>query len=276
MMGIILLTIGTIFFGIASYLDLRYTEFPDWVPYLAIALGLVTRAVFSIILHNPSLLTSSILIGAFFLFIGYIFYFTKQWGDGDAWLFAALGFLFPDPAGIRNSDIFLFEMIMNFFIISFLYVIAFSICLGILNRKIVVKHFIARVKENRNKLVLLFMLTLLGSALILYNLYALEPSLLLISYALALPFLSIAAMLFFYYSKIIDDVVLKKRILTKNLKEGDVLAGSKWRGLNKKEIAKLRKRKKYVWIKEGVRFAPVFPITMLVTLFYGSLVPLII
>ncbi|HDD46289.1 MAG TPA: hypothetical protein ENG42_02350 [Candidatus Aenigmarchaeota archaeon] len=132
------------------------------------------------------------------------------------------------------------------------------------------------MKENRNKLVLLFMLTLLGSALILYNLYALEPSLLLISYALALPFLSIAAMLFFYYSKIIDEIVLKKRILTKNLKEGDVLAGSKWRGLNKKEIAKLRKRKKYVWIKEGVRFAPVFPITMLVTLFYGSLVPLII
>ena len=48
------------------------------------------------------------------------------------------------------------------------------------------------------------------------------------------------------------------------------------RGLTKEEVRKIRKIKKTVWIREGVRFGPVFPISILVTLFIGNLMEIII
>ncbi|MCS7106355.1 MAG: hypothetical protein NZ942_03500, partial [Candidatus Aenigmarchaeota archaeon] len=61
------------------------------------------------------------------------------------------------------------------------------------------------------------------------------------------------------------------------LKVGDVLAESKlWEGITQKDLIKIKKSgKKYVVIKEGVRFAPAFPLALLFTLYFGDVFPLI-
>ena len=61
----------------------------------------------------------------------------------------------------------------------------------------------------------------------------------------------------------------------KKLKPGDVLIEDLWRGITEKDLKELRKKGGEVWVKEGVRFAPVFIITILLSIFYGSFFVLI-
>ena len=53
------------------------------------------RITDSFLIGNLSALYSSVLTGAAFSVLGAILYFTKQWGDGDAWLIGIFGFIFP-------------------------------------------------------------------------------------------------------------------------------------------------------------------------------------
>jgi len=44
-----------------------------------------------------------------------------------------------------------------------------------------------------------------------------------------------------------------------------------WRGLTEKEVRKIRRTKKYVVIKDGIRFVPVFPITLVISILFGNI-----
>ena len=99
MLDILLLAIGVVGFSMASYWDLRYTEFPDWLPYSMLILVICSRAGFAFLTGDWFPLLSSTLIGLAFLGIGLLMYAAKQWGDGDAWLLGALGFVLPGPSG---------------------------------------------------------------------------------------------------------------------------------------------------------------------------------
>ena len=44
-----------------------------------------------------------------------------------------------------------------------------------------------------------------------------------------------------------------------------------WEGITEKELKKIKKSgKKFIWIKEGVRFAPAFPLALLFTILVGD------
>ena len=77
-------------------------------------------------------------------------------------------------------------------------------------------------------------------------------------------------LLFLQYARAVESDLFRRKIKAKDLRAGDVLITGKWRGITQEEIEKLRKKGGEVWIKEGVRFAPVFVITVLVTVFVGS------
>ena len=72
----------------------------------------------------------------------------------------------------------------------------------------------------------------------------------------------------FFYTKSIDNISLVQKIESSKLKEGDWLSHdikigkkilkSNWEGLSRKEIAFLKKKQKYVLIKRGIEFTPVF------------------
>ena len=83
---------------------------------------------------------------------------------------------------------------------------------------------------------------------------------------------TISLFFIFKFARTVENVGFKRRIHISKLKLGDVLLDNKlWEGITEKELKKLKKsRKKFVWIKEGVRFAPTFPIALLFTLYFGD------
>jgi len=60
-----------------------------------------------------------------------------------------------------------------------------------------------------------------------------------------------------------------KKVKISELREGDVLLDFKvWRGITKEEIEDLKRRRvKYVFIKEGVRYAPTFLFSLILLIF---------
>ena len=48
-----------------------------------------------------------------------------------------------------------------------------------------------------------------------------------------------------------------------------------WVGVTESDIKKIRQEKKSVVIKEGIRFVPVFALTLAVTMILGTLIPLL-
>ena len=74
------------------------------------------------------------------------------------------------------------------------------------------------------------------------------------------------------FVKAVEHVGFKKKIPVSKLRIGDVPDYYKiWEGITEKEVKKIKKSgKKYIWIKEGVRFAPAFPIALIFTLVFGD------
>jgi len=274
MFGWVLFAIGFVGFAMAGYWDLKTTEFPDWLPYTMIVLALLVRGVYSFLANDFTHILNSIIIGLIFLGFGLALYFSKQWGDGDAWLLGALGFLFPDTAGFGLTSFFPFPVIMffNFFFIAFFYLLVYSVALGIKSRD-VSRRFFRELKGDLKSIVaviIVFSGLCLGMFLYFYYVYLVPVYVL--NYILLLPPLFILLVLFLQYGKFVERNLFKKNIPVSELREGDVLVSQRWRGLTEKEIGELKEGGGETWIKEGVRFAPVFVITLVVTLFFGSLI----
>lgn len=278
MFGWILFAVGLVGFSMAAYWDLKTTEFPDWLPYTMIVLALVVRAGYSFLINDFTYLINSVVIGLIFLGFGLAMYYTKQWGDGDAWLLGALGFLFPDTAGFTVTMVFPFPVVMifNFFLIAFLYLLVYSIALGVKSRDESRKFFKELKGDLKNVILLIAAFTAICIGMFLFFYYVYLISIQVLSYILLLPLVFALLVFFLRYGRFVEANLFKKKIPVSELREGDVLVSDKWRGLTKKEIKELQKKGGHVWIKEGVRFAPVFVITMIVTLSYGSLIMLFV
>jgi Flp pilus assembly protein protease CpaA len=278
MLSILLAAIGMAGFGMAGYLDLKTTEFPDWLPYSMIALAIAVQAASSFLSSDWSILMNSAAIGVVFLGLGLGLYFLRQWGDGDAWLLGALGFLFPTAAGFpANGSLLPFPMVMlfNFFAVAFAYVIAYSVALSLRSRG-TWGGFVASLKKDyRNPALMIAGFSAVYFALIGFMLFrfGIEPP--SPAYIVGLPLLIAFVVVFFKYGMYIEGRVFKRRIHVSKLRAGDVPVGEKWRVLKQSEVNALKKRGGYVWIKEGVRFAPVFFLTLLATLLLGSIASLV-
>lgn len=282
MFGWILLGIGIVGFGLAGWLDLKTTEFPDWIPYFIIISALAVRGVFAWLLQDWSIIINSVLIGAAFLAFGLVLYFLKQWGDGDAWLLGSLGFLLPDPSGFQAATAaagqfyFPITMLFNFFLIAFIYLFLYSLILGMRTQNVSRKFFLELKKDSKGiaSLMIGFCTAYIAFVIYIYFVYSLLVFPLL--HTVLFPVILLAIIIFVRYGRFIEGVTFKRRIDAGDLKAGDVPLGGKWRVLTKKEVMALKEKGGKIWIKEGIRFAPVFLITILVTLFYGNLILLFI
>jgi Flp pilus assembly protein protease CpaA len=277
-MTLALLGISVVGFGLAGYWDLKTTEFPDWLPYVMIALALGTRGVFSLLLGSFSYIINSTIIGLAFLGFGLLLYFLRQWGDGDAWLLGTLGFLWPDSGSFPASAFIPFPaaLLFNFFFIAFFYLLAYSLILGLKSTEVSRKFLteLGQAKGEIGKVVGVFTLGSIG--LIGYVAIQFGVPFLNLIYLLLFPPLLLSVLVFARYGRFVEENLFKKKVPANKLRVGDVLIEDRWRGLTEKEVDKLKAKGSEVWIKEGVRFAPVFVITVLVTLFLGNLIMLFI
>jgi Flp pilus assembly protein protease CpaA len=277
-MTMVLLGISVAGFGLAGYWDLKTTEFPDWLPYVMIVLAVGTRGAFSFLMGDFSYVMNSVIIGSLFLAFGLALYWFKQWGDGDAWLLGVLGFVFPDSGSFIVNTILWFPvaMLFNFFFIAFFYLLMYSIALG-LRSPAVSRKFIKELKDAKGG-----MTRIVGgfsiAVVALMGVFSLHFSIPVwdLLYMIIFPPLLFSVLLFTRYGRFVENNLFRKKIPARNIKIGDVLVEDKWRGITEKEASAIRKKGGHVWIKEGIRFAPVFVITVVVTLFWGNLLLLFV
>ena len=273
MIDIILLVIGLGGFGLAGYLDLKHTEFPDWLPYGMIASVIIIRLLGSFYLGSFLDFIQSIIVGSAFLGLGLLLFFFKQWGDGDAWLLGALGFFLPSGFMKFSGSLLpsYMSLLINFFLISFFYIAGYSILIGI-NRRDVRKLFVKKIKGEAK-------LTIAGTSvfLIIYSVFIMYINSItgILSRSLyihfSLLFLVFFSVFFLQYAKAVESRLFRKKIMAKDVRVGDVLVRSRWKGLTEEETKNIKRKGGYVWIKEGVRFAPVYLITIIISVLFGSL-----
>ncbi|MCD6482858.1 MAG: prepilin peptidase [Candidatus Aenigmarchaeota archaeon] len=244
--------IGLVFLSIASYQDLKTTEISDKLLYLFILASVIINTLAYLSSRNKEIIANSIINGVILSLVGALMYFTGQWGAGDSFLLAGVGFLNP----LNQDIVFTLEYFFLLAISGMIYVILYSFTIFVKNEK--ARKNVEREFNKRSKAIGLISLFLLASisAFILTNS---EKFIVASSIIFVVLILSIS----FVYLKGIENSMIKK-VRIKDVKVGDVLKDSKkWVGIDEKALKKLRRSRKFVYIKEGVRFAPVFLIAFI-------------
>lgn len=261
----------------AGIIDLKTTEIPDQIPYAMAAIGILLHGAEAFSAGSYTPVVSSFVFGLGFLAVGFLMYYTGQWGGGDAKLLSAIGFLLPSlPLVFTKNLLFPFPIsfFFNLFLVGAVYMLGYAVFLSFKNTKIW-KIFFSDLKANAKMFTVINIFMLIGLfalGLLTANLfYPLTLSEIVKSEVFVMVII-VGLFLVWRFTKTVEDIGFKRRITVSKLREGDVLLESKiWEGLTTKQVEKIKKsRKRYVWIKEGVRFGMAFPLALLFTFFVGD------
>lgn len=269
--------------SIAAAWDLRTTEIPDEIPYAMTAVALLFYGVQSFLAGSYWPIINSVMVGSALFGFGFVMYYFGQWGGGDAKLLAAIGFLLPTASAVPVASgtalglIFPFPVsyLFNVFFVGAVYMLVYAAYLALRNRKII-SEFKRDVKASANMLLGFagaLLLLSLGMNLLLYSHFQIQPQISPIFFnSLSITIGTLGIFLVWRFARVVENVGLKKRIPVSKLRVGDVLLSSKlWEGITEKELKKIKRSgKRYVRIKEGVRFGPAFPLALLFTIYFGD------
>lgn len=256
--------------GFVGLWDLKTSDVPDSVCIAMIAVGLILHTAEGFITGNFFMLTNSIIIGSLFLGFGLLMYFFGQWGGGDGELLVSIGILLP---ALSVNSLFPFPLtyFINMIIIGAIYSIVYVFVLSLRNQDIY-RIFFSDLKGN-----ILFKLSVpLSILLLLVSLFFNSFIFMFVSLMIAL---MLCVFVLFKFLKISENSFTKK-ISTKNIKEGDMIGEDiprlniykkQIKGLTEKEINAIKRTKKYVLVRDGVRYCPVFFISLLFTILYGNI-----
>lgn len=264
--------------SLAAIFDLKTTEIPDQIPYAMAAIGLVLNAIQAILVGSYWPILNSLIWGLSLLGFGFLLYYFGQWGGGDAKVLSAIGFLIPDLPQIFGTKLmfsFPLSYSFNVFLVGAAYMLVYAFIIALIHKKIFFK-FLDDMKASSKVLsigsVALFISFILIN-LFLANFFRISFDALFILKNSLLPLIAtIALFAVWKFAKAVENVGFKKRIPISKLRVGDVLEESKlWEGITEKELAKIKKsRRRFVVVKEGVRFAGTFPLALLFTIFMGD------
>ncbi len=265
MFELLLIAIALVGTTLCGLWDLKTSNIPDIVAISMIVLGIGLHITNGFILGDFTLLMNSFFYGGIFLFFGLLMYYGGQWGGGDGELLVAIGFLLPNLA---------LSFFLNLFLVGVVYSILYSIIFTARN-PIISKKFFLTIKGNSKPLSGVLLLSIVLSIIF----YRTIPILSILSVFL------FSLLIFYIFAKIVEKEGFTRRIRSKDLKPDDMIGEDLKklkiykkliRGLSKKEVRKIQKHKKYVVIKDGVRFGLVFPLTLIVTLIYGNILFMIL
>lgn len=259
------ISVGTAIAGslAAAAFDLKTTEIPDEIPYVMMGVAIVMYVVEAFITGNYSPILQSLFWGLILLGFGFLMYYFGQWGGGDAKLLSAIGFLLPmtpSVLGIKLQFPFPLSYSFNLFLVGAAYMIVYAVAIALMNRKVIGK-FLDDIKENKK--VLIYGSALLFSSFMVLN-YFLSSFFGLafdMVFVLKNSLFPLAATLLLFalwkFAKAVEEVGFRKKMPISKLKVGDVPVDSKlWEGITEKQLAKIKRSgKRYVVVKEGVRFA---------------------
>ncbi len=276
---------GTALIGsaVAATYDLKTTEVPNWVFYAMMIVGIPAVILKFFLAGNFDSFAISGITGIGLFGFGYLMYRIGQWGGADMVLLALIGFLIPSADLAFATGLafpFGLSFLFNVFIIGAIYMIIYAIIFAAHNREIVSKFKIGIKASSKLLLIISSAMVVLFTALTLYlnSLFGIGFTLSDMLRSVILPLaLVISFFLVYKFAKTVENFGFKKKIPASKLRVGDMLLEErKLVGITQQQLNKIKKSgKKFVWIKEGVRFAPAFPIALLFTIFVGDAIMLI-
>ena len=246
--------------------DLKTSNVPDSVCVIMVASAVLLHTFSGLYTGDFSNLINSFLYGGLFLAFGLLMYFTGQWGGGDGELLIAIGFLIPTFSSVNTLFPFAISFFINTFFIGAVYSIIYSLVLAYRNSKIG-SNFFNKIGTSRVSIFLLIMVCISVSFLLTSQ------------FILAvLSFFIFVLIVFQRFSKTIEESFYK-RIPSKDLKVDDMLGEDipklrlykkHIKGLTDEQIKRIRRFKRYVIIREGIRYGIVFPLSLIFTWFFGD------
>jgi len=283
MINLILLILAFVVLIIGSYTDFKTREVPDWMNYGLIFSGIGLRFIYSAITFDWSFLLYGILGLIAFVIIGYIAFYSGQWGGGDAKMLMGLGAVIGLPLTFDPFPLLLIFLI-NILIVGGIYGFVWSIGLAIKNRKAFVKNLIQIAHNDKmvkiRKYTLILIITLVLGIIFFVKDQVLVWILISLLTILYLSFFLIIIV------KAVEKSSMFKFVDPEELTEGDWIAkdyfvdgkkicGTKDLGIEKKQInllIALKKKHKItkIKIKEGIPFIPSFLIAYVVSLSFGA------
>jgi len=270
----------------ASYFDMKTGEIPDKFTIGLVVVALAMRAVFSLFLSDFTYLFDGLLAGAMFFAFGAFLFYTGGWGGGDAKLIAGIGASLGGVIGpsIVDSSFSFFPQFLGFFIAISIVAIPYSLLYALFLSFKSPKVF-SLTKERICKNWLILVLAAAGSLTLLILLKPWTP---------IFAFMSVSPIIFYLliiFTRSVEEVAMQKEVAVKDLREGDmvvedvIINGKKLAskrdmdGLSKEALKKIQSAKggpKKVTIKWGIKFAPAFPLALLVCPVWTSIVSLFI
>lgn len=268
---IFLVALALVWMAFAVIQDLKKREIANWINFSLIIFAIGFRFFYSLFngIEDGTgfnfFFQGLIGLGIFFI-LGNLFYYCRMFAGGDAKLLFALGAILPFSGSfLINLKIFILFFIL-FLFSGAVYGLFVSMTLIFGHFKKFTQEFSKQFKKNK--------IFFISSIFLAFFFIVLGFSDILMVYLGALVFI----LPYFYFSaKSIDEICMVKKISPKNLAEGDwlykdVKIGNKvvkknWEGLTKEEI-KLLKKNKYVLVRQGIPFSPVFLIGFLVLIYF--------
>ncbi len=263
---IFLISLALIWIVFAVIQDLRKREIANWLNFSLIIFAIGFRFFYCLFegVGFQFLYQGLIGLGIFFV-LHNLFYYGRMFAGGDAKLLFALGAVLPFSTNfVVNLNIFALFFVL-FFFCGALYGLVTSGVLIFKNFKKFKKEFSKQFKLNKRFFILAIFLALFFIILGFSDSFMIYFGILIF----ILPYLYLSA-------KAVDECCMIKKISPKNLTEGDwlyndVKVGNKvikktWGGLEKKDI-KLLKGKRFVLIRQGIAFSPVFLISFLILVY---------
>lgn len=266
----------------ASYFDLKTGEIPDKFTIGLVIVALAMRGVFSVFLGDFNYLFDGVVVGALFFGFGALLFYTGGWGGGDAKLIAGIGaalggFMAPT---LIDASFAMFPPFFGFFVALSLAAIPYSLLYALMLSLKSPKVFgLTKERIIHNWFLLALVLSASLSLWII-----LKPFSPLLTFAIVSPVIFFLLLMF---TRSVEEVAMQKTVAIKDLREGDmvvediVVKGKKiaskrdMDGLSKEALKELKAAKglpEKVKIKWGIKFAPAFPIAILLSPIWASIV----
>jgi len=241
----------------ATIQDIRTREIANWLNFSLVIFALGFRFFYSLF-EMPGLTFFYQGLVGFLVFyaLSELFYYGKMFAGGDAKLMMALGAVLPWSLDLFTNVKIFFMFLTLFLVIGAVYGLIVSVVFGFLNFSRLKKELKIQLKKKKN-----FVFTLLALASVLLILSFFDSVFFSFGiFVFIIPY-------FYLYIKSVDEACMVKKIKPSKLTEGDWLyentkVGKKiikatWDGVSLEDIKLLRK-KKFVLVRYGVQFAPVF------------------
>ncbi|MEK6855617.1 MAG: A24 family peptidase [Nanoarchaeota archaeon] len=243
--------IALIFMVFATFQDLKKREVANWLNYSLLTIGLIGKCFLAIGNKDWSGLLYSLIGMAVFYGLALTFYYSRVFAGGDAKLLIGIGAILPYHS-LFDLLVFGVGFIFLLFIVGAGYTLIYSGFLLFHGRKRFFKEFYRQLKNNRVILLIVWIISLV----------------MLLFYQKLFGILLFFIPLIFLYLKSIEEsclvVLMKHNEITEgewllnDIKIGGKVIRSSVHGLSASEIGLIRRKRRKVWIKQGIPFVPAF------------------